>query len=425
VNQERKTLLRRMSGLDHLADKTFQTFNPEGVGLIERDRMNLRAAYEHALAFAERPQGWLVLIGGYGCGKTHLAAAIANARIEAGDRALFLTVPDLLDYLRAAYGPDTEGVGSYQARFEEVRTTPLLVLDDLGTESPTAWALEKLYQILNHRYNAHLPTVITTNHALEEFDLRLRSRLADPDNSRVIGITAPDYRRSGAPIGGSSLNSLGLYRDKTFETFELELDLPAKEAENLRRAYEVARAYAETSFAEHLDMAPLVGDRQPVSSSQALPWLILTGLSGCGKTHLAAAIANVQVTHNMDVMFVKVSDLLDHLRATYGPNSTVSHDERFREVKEAPLLVLDDLGVEASTPWASAKLYQLFDYRYITRRPTVVTTTYRFDMLEEAIDPRLATRMRDSRLCRIFAILAPAYVGRRQGRRPRPLSTRS
>jgi DNA replication protein DnaC len=81
---------------------------------------------------------------------------------------------------------------------------------------------------------------------------------------------------------------------------------------------------------------------------------------------------------------------------------------------------LDDLGTEAATPWASAKLYQLFDYRYVTRLPTVVTTTYRLEDLEKAVDPRLVTRMRDKRLCTMFAILAGAYVGERA--RPRQRS---
>ncbi|NIO42745.1 MAG: ATP-binding protein, partial [Burkholderiales bacterium] len=132
------------------------------------------------------PQGWLILIGGYGCGKTHLAAAIANERIALNQSALFVIVPDLLDHLRATYSPTSEV--TYDQRFETVRTAPLLILDDLGTENTTAWANEKLYQILNYRYNAQMPTVITTNHRLEEIDVRLRSRMSDPDICQVYTI---------------------------------------------------------------------------------------------------------------------------------------------------------------------------------------------------------------------------------------------
>ena len=63
-------------------------------------------------------------------------------------------------------------------------------------------------------------------------------------------------------------------------------------------------------------------------------------------------------------MFVVVPDLLDHLRATFSPTSTVSYDRRFEEIRTTPLLVLDDLGTQAMTPWAREKLYQLFNHRY-------------------------------------------------------------
>jgi DNA replication protein DnaC len=106
-------------------------------------------------------------------------------------------------------------------------------------------------------------------------------------------------------------------------------------------------------------------------------------------------------------LFVVVPDLLDHLRATFNPQSVVSFDQRFEEVRRAPLLVLDDLGTESATPWAREKLYQIFDYRYNARLPTVITTATPI----EEIDPRLATRMLDVSLCTPFAILVPPYRG--------------
>jgi DNA replication protein DnaC len=72
------------------------------------------------------------------------------------------------------------------------------------------------------------------------------------------------------------------------------------------------------------------------------------------------------------------------------------------------LLILDDLGTEAMTPWAREKLYQLFNYRYNAELPTVITSSKKVD----DIDPRIRTRMLDQRLCTIFAITAPAFTGR-------------
>ena len=85
-------------------------------------------------SFAERSGRLAGLLGLPGTGKTHLAAAIANERrAHGGQTAYFITAPDLLDYLRSAYAPDSKV--SYDKVFEAVRTAPLLVLDDLGAHS--------------------------------------------------------------------------------------------------------------------------------------------------------------------------------------------------------------------------------------------------------------------------------------------------
>ena len=90
---------------------------------------------------------------------------------------------------------------------------------------------------------------------------------------------------------------------------------------------------------------------------------------------------------------------LDHLRATFSPSSQVRFDQRFEEVRRAPLLVLDDLGTESASPWAQEKLYQLFNYRYIARLPTIITMTQE----PKEVDPRLRTRMADVGRCTIFS----------------------
>src|SRR6185437_12505972 len=82
----------------------------------------------------------------------------------------------------------------YDEMFEGVRTTHLLVLDDLGTESATPWAQEKLYQIINYRYNYQMPTVVTTNRRMEQIDDRIQSRLRDQALCKVVEIGAGDYR---------------------------------------------------------------------------------------------------------------------------------------------------------------------------------------------------------------------------------------
>lgn len=388
LERQRLERLRSLSNMDHLARMTFNSFVADGYGLTPEKSTNLHRAFEEAWRYAEKPEGWLVLFGGYGCGKTHLAAAIANHVIARGHGVLFVVVPDLLDHLRATFAPNSPV--SYDQRFEEVRNAPILILDDLGTQSSTAWAEEKLFQILNYRYTARLPTVVTSNHNLEEIDLRLRSRLVDPALARILTILAPDFRRSGVDQDQSDLSSLSLMQEMTFDRFELRENesLTAEEHNSLKYVLEFCQTYAE----------------QPEN------WLVLTGVYGCGKTHLAAAIANARMALGQPALFVVVPDLLDHLRATFGPTSQARFDKRFEEVRDAPLLVLDDLGTESASPWAREKLYQLFNHRYNAHLPTVITTA----KTVEEWDPRLRTRMLDERRSVYLLIKAPSYRGKSQ-----------
>ena len=184
--------LRTMSNLEATSRYTVGAFRPEGAGLTEEMRQNLRKAYETARAFAVEPAGWLLFLGGYGCGKTHLAAAIANEQLACGRGVLFVVVPDLLDHLRATFSPSSNV--SYDHRFDEIRTAPFLVLDDLGAQSASPWAKEKLHQLFNYRYNAELPTVLTVAvDMLESIDERLRVRLQDERICTICIITAPAF----------------------------------------------------------------------------------------------------------------------------------------------------------------------------------------------------------------------------------------
>jgi DNA replication protein DnaC len=189
AHRAREELLH-LSNLAAFQQKTFATFDQFVPGLSN--------AYLRALAYARQPQGWLVFFGSYGVGKTHLAAAIANTVLQRGEGVLFVIVPDLLDHLRAGFAPEQQH--SYDERFDRIRKAPLLVLDDLGTEQTTPWAREKVYQLINHRYNEQLATVFTSNLAPEAIDPRILSRMYDPAVSgEIVQIQAGDYRRRRPP----------------------------------------------------------------------------------------------------------------------------------------------------------------------------------------------------------------------------------
>lgn len=387
ITKANRDRLYQLSNLDALKDKTFDTFKPQGrVGLGTQQIESLEAAFNHAQHFASSLRGWLLLLGRYGCGKTHLAAAIANQAVSLGVPTMFLTVPDLLDWLRFSYSNSSET--GFETRFDEIRNISLLVMDDFGTQNATPWAQEKLFQIINYRYINQLATVITSNIDFVDFEGRIASRLMDPELVTQVKITVPDYRNPKDDLGDNQISSLGLYWRQTFGNFSLRKDegLPTSVVQSLKNAFEISRDYAENPKG----------------------WLVLTGTYGCGKTHLAAAIGNYQLSLGNPPIMKGVPDLLDHLRATFGPNSNISLDRLFSEIRTTRLLILDDLGTQSATPWAKEKIYQLFNYRYIAELPTVITTSGS----PEELDQRLYSRMQDESLCKIIFIDAPSYRGR-------------
>jgi DNA replication protein DnaC len=385
VTEQVRSRLFSISRLEELSSLTFETFKPRGrKGLGELHVQSLEWAFNHARQYATSLKGWLLLQGGYGSGKTHLAAAIANFAVQMGVPTLFLTVPDLLDTLRFAYDSiDT----TFEQRFEQIKDAELLVLDDFGTQNATGWAQEKLFQIINYRYINKLPLVVTTNLALDEIEARIRSRLQDPELVTTVRISSPDYRHPTDDMGHSELSSLDLLSNRTFVNFIERTDegLKADEIKSLEKALKTAQTFAK----------------------KPRGWLVFTGPYGCGKTHLAAAIANYRAGLGDPPLFVMVPDLLDHLRAAFSPNSGTSYDRRFDEVRTATLLVLDDMGSQSATPWAKEKLYQLLNYRYNADLPTVITTA----LLKDEVDERVRVRLMDERISTICAITTPAFVG--------------
>ncbi len=204
TNLNRLQLLERYSGLPkkRLDRMTFDSFNRTVTGATGPQRATLRAAYTAAASFGASPEGWLLLTGNHGVGKTHLAVAVVAERIKRRGAAFFAFVPDLLDHLRAAFSPNSP-VG-YSQLFDQVKEAPLLILDDLGAESATPWAQEKLYQIVVHRHNSELPTLITTNLAMDDIEKlqpRMASRLKDSTVVNWVAMAAPDYRDAGKRRG--------------------------------------------------------------------------------------------------------------------------------------------------------------------------------------------------------------------------------
>ncbi len=180
-------MLRRM---------TFDNFDLRGNGqLTPAQSQNLSFIKNIVNYWSGNPKDWLFLHGPFGVGKTHLAVAAAAERERRGDEIFFATVPDLLDYLRATFAPDSNV--AYDDLLDRIKTVDLLVLDDMGAERSTPFAEDKLFQIINYRYESRLATIITSSHYHDEiatFRPRIASRLSDSSVILQLLIAVPDYR---------------------------------------------------------------------------------------------------------------------------------------------------------------------------------------------------------------------------------------
>ena len=373
-----------IKGYERMTFDTFMIPSEESNELYDTERNILQDAKDKAKSFAEEPEGWLFFTGIYGTGKTHLAAAIANYALSNGRQIIFQPVPDLLDELRASYGNSN---ASYEESIEKIRTIPLLILDDLGAQNATDWAEEKLYQIFNYRYVNRLPTVITSNISLSRIDGRIVSRLGDRDFTQIIKMEVPSYRtkqRINDYEDNISILHLKKLKEQTFENFDLRRKLGGEAAAQLRMAFDKSKSFAEDTHG----------------------WLVLAGPSGIGKMHLAAAVGNKCKGDGDQVFFVTAPDLLDYLKATYSPYSVMTYDALFDKIRKSEVMILNYLDTMNATPWAKEKIYQILNYRYQAKLPTMIT----LQKPVKEVDQNIRSRLADKSFCTIVNMFnVPMY----------------
>ncbi len=142
-------------------------------------------AASYAMAFSHEEDRGLLLRGTTGSGKTHLAVGILIEILNRGYNGLYCNVTDLLARLRDSYSNPSADRESQI--LEEMENTDLLVLDDLGAEATTDWVRDRIYLIVNRRYESAKPTIVTTNCD----DAELRERIGPRTTSRLYEMCQP------------------------------------------------------------------------------------------------------------------------------------------------------------------------------------------------------------------------------------------
>jgi len=162
--------------------------------------------------------------------------------------------------------------------------------------------------------------------------------------------------------------------DQTFETFQ---KLPGA-----MEAYNHARAMGQ--------------------GSASFVWLLVYGITGCGKSHLCNALAHALIERREQVKLIAAADLFSQLRAGIGDNTIEAQIQQF---KAEPFVIIDDWGVEYGTEWEEAKLDEILTSRYATGKHTVLTTNR--DLTD--LPARIQSRFRDKKTSRIAHNAAPDY----------------
>lgn len=203
INEEANKIVRlELSGIGHYKrykHSSFENFDVSIAGVTE--------AFNYATMFAGAPRGFLVLVGGYGAGKTHLLIATTKEALHVlRMNALYLPANELLSNFNRL-GSSSE----FAEYFKSIKECDFLALDDYGSFHDTRWAGEQLANLLDYRGKHLLPTVIASNSRLLLKDKSLAtweafsgdnaipqesiSLIWDEDITRLIVMSGtPDYR---------------------------------------------------------------------------------------------------------------------------------------------------------------------------------------------------------------------------------------
>lgn len=124
--------------------------------------------------------------------------------------------------------------------------------------------------------------------------------------------------------------------------------------------------------------------------------LIMSGLNGTGKSHLAVAVVDAAVNQGYSALFISALEALRSITSCYSNNSKVTQEEAFQKLRDPDLLVLDDIGTANDTDTTVQIIYEIIYSRYHSNKPTIITTNDSIEELNKLIGVRTVDRLREN-----------------------------
>lgn len=179
---------------------------------------------------------------------------------------------------------------------------------------------------------------------------------------------------------------------QTFESFDASFYADEKSSDP-------KRTYRERAISIRDESMKFVKD---VVGGEETSGLLFLGGVGSGKTFLAAACANALIDQGDEVKFIVVPDFLDEIRDSFRQSSEANENELMQEVKNVPVLILDDLGAHNYTDWSVKTLFAIINYRVNYEKPMIVTTNLEQNQIEDLLGSRVCSRLMEA--CKFYRL---------------------
>lgn len=151
---------------DNYMKKRLQKYNFETIDEINvgEEVVKTIKKYTELCVKGEMKNG-IIIYGNIGHDNTYLAASIANKLIENNKIVLMERSSSIIDRIKESFN---ENIVSETEIIELYSNVDMLIIDDLGSENLSKWAIEKLYKIIINRYENELPIIITSRYNKNE-----------------------------------------------------------------------------------------------------------------------------------------------------------------------------------------------------------------------------------------------------------------